>query len=634
MFGNMLDIQALRTLEPHTLVIGSPQPAIIQSILDYDYLIGRKSPTVLGIVVNTRSKKYERYFWGTEEVLIPCFLGMDSVPQSLKEQINLFLNMNSGRRALESTQQVFQLVPNSSGGVIFAENMPEKHALELYQISQTHNKWIIGPASVGIVIPGALKLGPIAGLLPEHQLQSGIFTPGDTAVLSASGGMVGEVITVLAQAGVHLSFSLTFGGDRFPILTPSAGFLAAQADPHTKNIVYYGELGGTDEYDIVELIKQKKFTKPVYAYIAGTISEMFETPPQFGHAKAMAKKGDETAQAKRKVLADAGVQVASTFEEFVKILHTIRTSPSVTNHPSSPPIRRTDPLLTSKGGELDYINKKINHMEQRKKRMFVSSVSGEKDGMVQILGQDLLQMAETQSFAYIVGSMFLGKKIRSKELAACIDLILKLVVDNGPYQSGPVNTIITTRAGRDMVSALSAGLLTIGPRFGGATNEAAANWLYGVKNNIQAHEFVESFVKQGQIIEGIGHLKHRVDFPDPRVSALKKFAEQLSQKKYLSFALEVEKVTTAKKGSLILNVDGTLAAVLLDLLAEKEGFSEQELQELVDNEFFNAFFVLSRSVGLIAHYLDQKRLDPGLFRLSAEEVSNISEEVRESEKSE
>ncbi len=604
----MLDIPILRTLKPKIIIIGSPQPQIIQSIIDYDYLIGCSNPSVLGIVVNTKSRKYERYFWGTTEILIPCFQGVQMIPPNLREQVNLFLNMNSGRRALESTQNVFGSFPHILGGVIFPENMPEKHALELYQLSQTYKKWIIGPASVGIVIPGALKLGPIAGLPPEHQLQSGIFTRGDTAVLSASGGMVGEVITVLAQAGVHLSFSLTFGGDRFPILTPSAAFLAAQADPNTKNIVYYGELGGTDEYDIVKLIKQKKVTKPVYAYIAGTISEMFETPPQFGHAKAMANKFDETAQAKRKVLAEAGAQVASTFEEFVKILGTIQ---KVTN----------DELRMKS----DSLKIAIEAMEQRKKKMFVSSVSGEKDGVVQVLGMDLLELAQNQSFAYIVGSMFLGKKIQSKELVECIEYILKLVVDNGPYQSGPVNTIIAARAGRDMVSSLSAGLLTIGPRFGGATNEAAANWLHGVTNKMEAYEFVESFVRQGKIIEGIGHLKHRVDFPDQRVAALKKFAEKLPQKNYLSFALEVEKVTTAKKGSLILNVDGTLAAVLLDLLSEKEGYSPEQLQELVDNEFFNAFFVLSRSVGLIAHYLDQKRLDPGLFRLSAEEVSGVSE---------
>jgi len=53
----------------------------------------------------------------------------------------------------------------------------------------------------------------------------------------------------------------------------------------------------------------------------------------------------------------------------------------------------------------------------------------------------------------------------------------------------------------------------------------------------------------------------------------------------------------------------------LDLLSEKEGFSDIELQRLTEAEFFNSLFVLSRSVGFIAHFLDQKRLDEGLFRL-------------------
>jgi len=69
-----------------------------------------------------------------------------------------------------------------------------------------------------------------------------------------------------------------------------------------------------------------------------------------------------------------------------------------------------------------------------------------------------------------------------------------------------------------------------------------------------------------------------------------------------------------------LNVDGAIAAVLLDLLTEKERVSQNELHELFDIEFFNALFVLSRSVGFTAHYLDQRRRDEGLFRLSPKEV--------------
>lgn len=39
--------------------------------------------------------------------------------------------------------------------------------------------------------------------------------------------------------------------------------------------------------------------------------------------------------------------------------------------------------------------------------------------------------------------------------------------------AGAHNTIVTSRAGKDLVSCLVAGLLTIGPRFGGAIDDAA-----------------------------------------------------------------------------------------------------------------------------------------------------------------
>ena len=39
--------------------------------------------------------------------------------------------------------------------------------------------------------------------------------------------------------------------------------------------------------------------------------------------------------------------------------------------------------------------------------------------------------------------------------------------------AGAHNTIVTSRAGKDLVSCLVSGLLTIGPRFGGAIDDAA-----------------------------------------------------------------------------------------------------------------------------------------------------------------
>ena len=44
---------------------------------------------------------------------------------------------------------------------------------------------------------------------------------------------------------------------------------------------------------------------------------------------------------------------------------------------------------------------------------------------------------------------------------------LIVTADHGPAVSGAHNTIVAARAGKDLVSSLASGLLTIGPRFGG-----------------------------------------------------------------------------------------------------------------------------------------------------------------------
>lgn len=93
---------------------------------------------------------------------------------------------------------------------------------------------------------------------------------------------------MIAASSHTIRFALRFGGDRFPATTPREAFLAAQVDPATTSIVYYGELGGTDEYELAQLLQDGAATKPVACYIAGVIGENFDQPVQFGHAKALA----------------------------------------------------------------------------------------------------------------------------------------------------------------------------------------------------------------------------------------------------------------------------------------------------------------------------------------------------------
>ncbi len=593
-----LNIAALRALNPRIVALGNSK-GIIQSILDFDFLAGRKSPSVVAIVAAGR--KSERYFFGENEVTVPVYLAVGRLPKSLREQVNLFLNLSSGRRVLASSKQAIKELPALVGGVVFAEGLPEKHALELAETANAAGLWLAGGASVGIVVPGVVKLGPIGGIQAPQLVDSKLLTPGSVAVVSSSGGMVSEIIRLVATTGHALSFSLALGGERFPMSSPQEVFAAAQADPVTTSIVYFGELGGRDEYELAEMIASGAVTKPVVAYIAGTVAELFETPPQFGHAKAMAASVDESARAKSDALRAAGVKSATTFAEFAQY---------VAELPGAVEAADLTPALRA--------------MATRKAGLIASSISHDMgDGEVQVLDQSLLELADNNSFAKIVISMFLGKPAHSAELESFVDYVLKLLVDHGPYVSGAVNTIVTARAGRDLVSSLAAGLLTIGPRFGGAVNQAAITWLEGVRTGVSPTALVEAYAADKRYILGIGHKKYRVDSPDPRVAKLLSFVDGLEEAKFTKFALGVEAETTRKKGGLILNVDGAMAAILLDLLAEKEGYTTEQLETLAATEFFNSLFVLSRSVGFMAHYFDQVRMDEGLFRLSPANVTHI-----------
>lgn len=62
-------------------------------------------------------------------------------------------------------------------------------------------------------------------------------------------------------------------------------------------MVVLGELGGRDEYSLVEALKQGKVTKPVVAWVSGTCARLFKSEVQFGHAvsyclKCLASSGN------------------------------------------------------------------------------------------------------------------------------------------------------------------------------------------------------------------------------------------------------------------------------------------------------------------------------------------------------
>ncbi len=61
-------------------------------------------------------------------------------------------------------------------------------------------------------------------------------------------------------------------------------------------IVVLGELGGQDEYSLVDALKEKRVTKPVVAWVSGTCAKLFTSEVQFGHAGAKSGGQSESAQ--------------------------------------------------------------------------------------------------------------------------------------------------------------------------------------------------------------------------------------------------------------------------------------------------------------------------------------------------
>jgi len=173
---------------------------------------------------------------------------------------------------------------------------------------------------------------------------------------------------------------------------------------------------------------------------------------------------------------------------------------------------------------------------------------------------------------------------------------------------------VTARAGKDIISALASGLLTIGPRFGGAIDGAAQWFKLGADRGLAADEFIDYMAEQGMVIPGIGHRIKSTRNPDRRVEGLKQYAERhFPATRLLDYALDVERHTTRKKDNLILNVDGAVGVLMVDMWRGL-GYSDEEIDRFIDTGTLNAFFVLGRSIGFIGHILDEKRLNMPMYR--------------------
>merc|ERR1711988_853197 len=98
-----------------------------------------------------------------------------------------------------------------------------------------------------------------------------------------------------------------------------------QDDAGAKMMVLLGEVGGEDEYDLINAVKSGRITKPVVAWCVGTCASCFATEVQFGHAGAQARGDLETAASKNAAMKAAGIIVPDSFDKIPETLSALYT---------------------------------------------------------------------------------------------------------------------------------------------------------------------------------------------------------------------------------------------------------------------------------------------------------------------
>ena len=183
--------------------------------------------------------------------------------------------------------------------VCLTEGIPAQDEAAYYnEVKRNHpNVRLLGPNCPGLVTVGECNIG----FIPAEVALPG----GPVGIVSRSGTLTYQALAELGQKGIGVTTCVGIGGDPVPGTSFIDCLEAFEADPDTKAVIMFGEIGGTAEEEAADYIKAN-MSKPVAAYVAGVTA-----PPgkKMGHAGAIVSGGKGTAQGKMDALRAAGVHV-------------------------------------------------------------------------------------------------------------------------------------------------------------------------------------------------------------------------------------------------------------------------------------------------------------------------------------
>ena len=574
------------------VIIWGLQTRAVQSMLDFDYVSRRSEPSVVAMVYPMTGDHKIKFYWGHKEILVPVYKNMSDAMKKCPKA-DVMISFASLRSAYESTLETLEY-PQIRTIAIIAEGIPENMTRKVNKLAASKGVTIIGPATVGGIKPGCVKIGNTGGMM-DNILASKLYRPGSVAYVSRSGGMSNELNNIISRATNGVCEGVAIGGDRYPGTSFLDHLLRYEKDPNVKMYVLLGEVGGTEEYKVVEAIKDGRLTKPLVAWCIGTCSDMFTSEVQFGHAGSCANSDMEKASVKNSALRLAGKQVYVPFTfddlgtEIKRAYDDLVAKGVIVPQPEQPP--PTVPMDYNWARELGLI---------RKPASFMTSICDERGQELLYAGIPITTVIKEE--LGIGGTLSLLWFQRRLPPYACkfFEMCLMVTADHGPAVSGAHNTIVCARAGKDLVSCLASGLLTIGDRFGGALDGAAKQFSAAYDKGLNPNQFVNEMRKKGDLIMGIGHRVKSLNNPDMRVKLMKDFVKQTFPcTPVLDYALQVEQITTSKKPNLILNVDGMIGVSMVDLLRSSGCFTMEEANENIEIGSLNGLFVLGRTIGFI-----------------------------------
>jgi len=587
-----------------TSIVFGMQTAAVQRMLDFDHLCRRQTPSVVAIVNPTGEPGFHRPFFGSREVMIPIYTTLADAAAAHPDA-DVMVNFASFRSAFASTMEALAL-PNIRTVAVIAEGVPERQSRIMAAKARELGKVIIGPATVGGLAAGAFKIGNTGGP-PDNIIASKLHRPGSVGYVGKSGGLTNETFNIVALNADGIYEGIAIGGDAYPGSRLLDHLLRYEANPAIKMLVCLGELGGDEEYAIVDALKDGRITKPLVIWVTGTCAKVFPTGVQFGHAGAKAGGAAETADAKNAALREAGAIVPDSFDTFGEKIREVYEK-LVAEGKIEPIEEPTPPPMP-----MDYAAA-VRQGLIRKPTNFMSTISDDRGEELTYHKIPITEVIEREmGIGGVIGLLWFQRELPAYA-REFIELALVITADHGPAVAAAHNAIVAARAGKDLISSLVSGLLTIGPRFGGAIDDAARTFKAAFDQGVTPVQFVDDMKAKGILIPGIGHRVKSVQNPDMRVTIVREFAKShFTATPLLDFALEVEKITTSKRNNLILNVDGCIGICLVDMLSSC-GFTSAEIHDVVELGYFNGLFVLGRSIGAMGHYFDQVRLKQPLYR--------------------